>query len=94
MIEEAKRSIHDALCVVRNLVKDSRITFGGGSSEIACALAVSDHADKVVQCSILDKQTDRQPVDKIMNEPDGCKWLPNRLTHLLVGCSGSLVNNS
>ena len=47
MIEEAKRSIHDALCVVRNLVKDSRITFGGGSSEIACALAVSDHADKV-----------------------------------------------
>ena len=28
-------------------MKDSRITFGGGSSEIACALAVSDHADKV-----------------------------------------------
>lgn len=47
LIEEAKRSIHDALCVVRNLVKDSRIAFGGGSPEIACSLAVSDHADKV-----------------------------------------------
>eukprot|EP00741_Cyanophora_paradoxa_P002268 tig00000571_g2200.t1 len=47
IIEEAKRSIHDALCVVRNLVRDNRVVYGGGSSEIACSLAVSAAADKV-----------------------------------------------
>ena len=39
--------MHDALCVVRNLVKDGRIVYGGGAAEIACSLAVSNHADEV-----------------------------------------------
>jgi T-complex protein 1 subunit epsilon len=47
MIDEAKRSIHDALCVTRNLVKDSRIVYGGGAAEIACSLAVGKEADKI-----------------------------------------------
>jgi T-complex protein 1 subunit epsilon len=47
IIEEAKRSIHDALCVIRNLVKDNRIVYGGGAAEIACSLAVHKEADKV-----------------------------------------------
>ena len=47
IIDEAKRSLHDALCVVRNLVKDNRIVYGGGASEIACSLAVEDAATKV-----------------------------------------------
>ncbi|KAG1656543.1 T-complex protein 1 subunit epsilon [Nymphon striatum] len=47
IIEEAKRSIHDALCVVRNLVKDNRIVYGGGAAEIACSLAVSEQANKI-----------------------------------------------
>jgi len=47
IVEEAKRSIHDALCVIRNLVRDNRIVFGGGASEIACALEVSKQADKI-----------------------------------------------
>merc|ERR1719348_2575632 len=47
IIEEAKRSMHDALCVVRNLVRDNRIVYGGGAAEISCALAVSKEADKV-----------------------------------------------
>lgn len=47
IIDEAKRSLHDAICVVRNLVKDNRIVYGGGACEIACALAVSDAADTV-----------------------------------------------
>ncbi|KAH0485571.1 MAG: hypothetical protein KVP17_000802 [Porospora cf. gigantea B] len=37
---EAKRSVHDALCAVRNLVTDRRIVPGGGASEIACSNAV------------------------------------------------------
>ena len=47
IIEEAKRSLHDALCVIRNLVRDSRIVYGGGATEIACALEVAKEADKV-----------------------------------------------
>jgi T-complex protein 1 subunit epsilon len=47
IIDEAKRSIHDALCVVRNLVRDNRIVYGGGAAEIACSLAVEDAAVKV-----------------------------------------------
>ena len=47
IIEEAKRSMHDALCVVRNLVKDNRIVYGGGACEIACSIAVAEAADSV-----------------------------------------------
>jgi len=47
IIEEIKRSIHDALCVVRNLVRDNRIVYGGGSAEITCSNKVSDEADNV-----------------------------------------------
>lgn len=47
IIEEAKRSLHDALCVVRNLVQDNRVVYVGGAAEISCAVAVSQEADKV-----------------------------------------------
>lgn len=47
IVEEAKRSIHDALCVIRNIVIDNRIVYGGGSAEISCSLAVAREADKV-----------------------------------------------
>jgi T-complex protein 1 subunit epsilon len=47
MIEETKRSLHDALCVARNLVRDNRVVYGGGAAEVACALAVEAAADQV-----------------------------------------------
>lgn len=47
VIEEAKRSLHDAMCVARNLIRDARIVYGGGAAEIACSLAVSSAADSV-----------------------------------------------
>lgn len=47
IVEEAKRSLHDAICVVRNLVRDNRIVYGGGAAEIACALAVESESRKV-----------------------------------------------
>ncbi len=31
IVEEAKRAIHDALCVVRNMIRDSRVVYGGGT---------------------------------------------------------------
>eukprot|EP01089_Gocevia_fonbrunei_P005557 TRINITY_DN16036_c0_g1_i1.p1 TRINITY_DN16036_c0_g1~~TRINITY_DN16036_c0_g1_i1.p1 ORF type:complete len:545 (-),score=179.91 TRINITY_DN16036_c0_g1_i1:74-1708(-) len=47
VVDEAQRSIHDALCVVRNIIKDSNVIYGGGSAEIACSLFVAKEADKV-----------------------------------------------
>lgn len=47
LIAEAKRSIHDALCIVRSLIRDSRIVYGGGAAEISCSLAVAKEADQL-----------------------------------------------
>lgn len=47
IVEEAKRSIHDALCTVRNLVTNEKIVYGGGAAEIACSLACSASAVKI-----------------------------------------------
>ncbi|KAJ3142604.1 T-complex protein 1 subunit epsilon [Physocladia obscura] len=47
IIDEAKRSLHDAICVVRNLVRDNRIVYGGGAAEITCSLAVAAAADEI-----------------------------------------------
>ncbi len=47
IVEEAKRSVHDALCVTRNLIRNNSIIYGGGSVEISCSLAVSRAADKI-----------------------------------------------
>jgi len=47
IVDEAKRSLHDAMCVVRNLVKDNRVVYGGGSAEVSCSLAIKRHADTV-----------------------------------------------
>lgn len=46
VISEAKRCIHDALCVVRNLISDPRVVPGGGAVETAAALAVMEAARK------------------------------------------------
>jgi len=47
IIEEAKRALHDALCVVRNLIRDNRVVYGGGAAEIACSVAVANAANSV-----------------------------------------------
>eukprot|EP00188_Purpureofilum_apyrenoidigerum_P005864 Plantae.Rhodophyta-Purpureofilum_apyrenoidigerum.ctg8143.p1 GENE.Plantae.Rhodophyta-Purpureofilum_apyrenoidigerum.ctg8143~~Plantae.Rhodophyta-Purpureofilum_apyrenoidigerum.ctg8143.p1 ORF type:complete len:538 (+),score=140.39 Plantae.Rhodophyta-Purpureofilum_apyrenoidigerum.ctg8143:126-1739(+) len=48
VVEEAKRSIHDALCIVRNLVVDNRIVYGGGAAEIACSNYVSERVNEIL----------------------------------------------
>ncbi len=47
VVEEAKRCIHDALCVTRNMLRDSRVVYGGGAIEVACALEVARAADQI-----------------------------------------------
>ena len=46
IVGEAKRSLHDAICVVRNLIKDNTIVYGGGSAELSCYLKIHQEADK------------------------------------------------
>jgi T-complex protein 1 subunit epsilon len=45
IIEETKRSLHDAMCVVRNLLRNNHVVYGGGAAEIACALAITKYVD-------------------------------------------------
>ncbi|CAN7995006.1 unnamed protein product [Ixodes hexagonus] len=45
ILDEAERSLHDALCVLSQLVKDGRVVYGGGSSEMLMAAAVSKLAE-------------------------------------------------
>jgi T-complex protein 1 subunit beta len=44
MLDEAERSIHDALCVLTRIKEDPRVLYGGGSSEMCLAVALSKYA--------------------------------------------------
>lgn len=46
IVEEAERSLHDALCVLTATVKESRVVFGGGCSESLMACAVLKKASE------------------------------------------------
>ncbi|KAL6492986.1 T-complex protein 1 subunit beta [Orobanche gracilis] len=46
MLDEAERSLHDALCVLSQTVNDSRVLFGGGWPEMVMAKAVDELARK------------------------------------------------
>lgn len=47
VVDEAERSFHDALCVVRNAVEDHKIVAGGGAPEAETAKQLRDFAVKV-----------------------------------------------
>jgi len=47
VIDEAERSLHDALCVVRNAVEDGKIVAGGGAPEAEVAKKLREYATKV-----------------------------------------------
>jgi len=46
IIDEAERSLHDALCVLSQTIKDPRIVLGGGCIEMRIAKAVDEVATK------------------------------------------------
>ncbi|KAL3881747.1 hypothetical protein ACJMK2_028142 [Sinanodonta woodiana] len=46
ILDEAERSLHDALCVLTQTVKETKIVYGGGSAEMLMADAVSKVAAK------------------------------------------------
>lgn len=45
IIDESQRSVHDALCVIRNLIRDPRVVVGGGATELSGAIYLRKIAD-------------------------------------------------
>ena len=44
ILDEAERSLHDALCVLVQTVKNKRVIYGGGNTELQMALEIEKHA--------------------------------------------------
>lgn len=47
MVEEAERSLHDALSVLSQTVKETRVTLGGGCAEMLMSCRVDEAARTV-----------------------------------------------
>jgi thermosome len=47
IIDEADRALHDALCVIRNVVEDGRVVAGGGAPEIQVAKELQEYAESL-----------------------------------------------
>jgi len=47
MVDEGERSLHDAICVVGDIVEDNRIVAGGGAIEVEIAKRLRDYAPKI-----------------------------------------------
>jgi thermosome len=48
IVDEAERSLHDALCVVRDVVQEPKIVAGGGAPELEVARVLKEYADTLV----------------------------------------------
>lgn len=48
VIDEAERSIHDALCVIRCLVKERALIAGGGAPEIELSIQLAEYANTLM----------------------------------------------
>jgi len=47
VVDEAERSLHDALCVVRDAIEDAKIVAGGGSCEAETSKQLREYATKI-----------------------------------------------
>lgn len=47
VVDEADRTLHDALCVVADVVEDGRIVAGGGSPELEAAKVIREYAASI-----------------------------------------------
>lgn len=48
LLDEAERSLHDALCVLVKTIENKKVIYGGGNAEVTMANAVEEHATKVL----------------------------------------------
>ena len=47
ILDEMERTMHDALCVLLQTLKNNRVIFGGGNSEMQMAIAIEQAASKI-----------------------------------------------
>ncbi|MHA1269132.1 MAG: thermosome subunit beta [Candidatus Helarchaeota archaeon] len=47
LVDEAERAFHDALCVVRNLIREPKVVYGGGAAEIEIAKGLRQYAESL-----------------------------------------------
>jgi thermosome len=47
VVDEAERALHDALCVVRDVVVDPRVVIGGGATELELSRMLAVYSDKL-----------------------------------------------
>lgn len=92
IVDEAKRCLHDALCVVRNMIRDSRIVFGGGAAEISSSLAVSALADTVIKINLILTLFRSRPLINMPSEPLPMPLIKPLLLSLKT--QGSLESNT
>eukprot|EP00697_Spironema_sp_BW2_P008208 gnl/Spiro4/22725_TR11219_c0_g1_i1.p1 gnl/Spiro4/22725_TR11219_c0_g1~~gnl/Spiro4/22725_TR11219_c0_g1_i1.p1 ORF type:complete len:561 (+),score=178.42 gnl/Spiro4/22725_TR11219_c0_g1_i1:230-1684(+) len=62
IVDEAIRSLHDAMCVTRNIIRDNRVVYGGGSAEIHCSISVAAAAE---QCPSVEQYAMRSFADAL-----------------------------
>ncbi|CAD27020.1 T COMPLEX PROTEIN 1 BETA SUBUNIT [Encephalitozoon cuniculi GB-M1] len=74
MLDEAERSVHDALCVLAKIKEDPRVIYGGGSSEMAMAVGLNKYAMEVPGAesdAILAFSSALQQIPKILADNGG-----------------------
>jgi len=47
IVDEAERSLHDALCVARDVIEEPKVVAGGGAPELEVARALREYADSL-----------------------------------------------
>ncbi|MHA1409428.1 MAG: thermosome subunit beta [Candidatus Odinarchaeia archaeon] len=47
VVDEAERALHDALCIVRNLLVEPKLVAGGGAPEVEVARKLKDYAESL-----------------------------------------------
>ncbi|MEM2150453.1 MAG: TCP-1/cpn60 chaperonin family protein, partial [Candidatus Bathyarchaeia archaeon] len=65
IVDEAERSIHDALCVVRDVVQEPKVLAGGGAPEIEVARAIREYAQSLPGREQLAAQSFAEAVEAI-----------------------------
>ncbi|CAK7902760.1 T-complex protein 1 subunit epsilon [[Candida] anglica] len=107
IVDEGVRALHDSICVVRNLIRDNRVVYGGGAAELTCSLAVSEAADRQKGIDQYAFRAFAQALDKIpmtLAENSGLdaietlsslksKQVNENSSHLGVDCLGKGTND-
>ncbi|XP_018023575.1 T-complex protein 1 subunit beta [Hyalella azteca] len=65
ILDEAERSLHDALCVLTQTVKDPRVVYGGGCCEVIMSRAIREAATHVAGKEVLAMESFCHALDMI-----------------------------